>query len=107
MSFPVAAAHVVSVLISWPWADSKRQDHTRLCQEHSLEGSANWTAPATGLAAEMPDNGKDLQCASLPVCLKPLDGRRRQYPRSCTPFSYNDRRSFLLSFFTASPTIER
>ena len=27
MSFPVAAAHVVFVLIAWPWADSKRQDH--------------------------------------------------------------------------------
>ena len=70
-------------------------------------GSANWTAPATGLAAETPDDRKDLECASLPVCLKPSDGRRGQYPKSCTPLLV--RRSSLLpaQLFTASPTIER
>lgn len=98
MSLPVAAPHVVSVLIARPWAGSKRQDHTRLCQEQSLEGSANLTAPATGLASEMPDEGKDLKCASLPVLLKPSDGRRGQDPKSCTPSSYDDRCSSLLSF---------
>jgi hypothetical protein len=45
-----------------------------------LGGSANWTLPAAGLVAEMPDDGKDLECASLLVCLKPSDRRRGQYP---------------------------
>jgi hypothetical protein len=82
VSFPLAVAHVVFVLITWPWADSRRQDHTRLS---FLRGFANWTAPATGLVAETPDDGKDLECASLLVCLKPSEGRRGQYPKSCTP----------------------
>ena len=72
VSFPVTAAHVVFVLIAWPWADSRRQDYKGLS---FLEGFANWTALAAGLVAEMPEDGKDLECASLPVCLKPSDGR--------------------------------
>jgi hypothetical protein len=103
VSFPVAAAHVVSVLIAWPWADSKRQDHHEgsprsISLEDLLRIRQLDRAPATGLAAETPDDGKDLECASLPVCLKPSDGRRGQYPKSCTPSSYDDPRSFLLSF---------
>ncbi|KAG9243674.1 hypothetical protein BJ878DRAFT_543027 [Calycina marina] len=56
-----------------------------LFQEYFLGGSANWTAPAAGLAAETPDDGKALECASLPVCLKPSDGLRGQYPKSYAP----------------------
>ena len=104
VSFPVTAAHVVSVWIAWPWADSRRQDHTRLWQEHSLEGSANWTAPATGLAAETPDDGKDLECTSLSEA---FGWAERAISEVMHPLLV--RRSSLLpaQLFAASPTIER
>jgi hypothetical protein len=85
VSFPFAAAHVAFVLIAWPWADSRRQDYTRLL---FLGGFANWTAPAVGLAAETPDDGKDLEYTCLPVCLKPSNGRRGQYPKVIYPPHY-------------------
>jgi hypothetical protein len=56
VSSPLAAAHVAFVLIAWPWANPRRQDHTRLS---FLGGSTNWTAPAAGLAAETSGDGKD------------------------------------------------
>jgi hypothetical protein len=37
VSFPLAAVHVVFVLIAWPWANLRRQGYTRLCQAHSLK----------------------------------------------------------------------
>jgi hypothetical protein len=95
VSFPVAAAHVVSVLITWPWADSKRQDHTRLCQEHSSEDSPIGPRQMQDWQLRRRTTGRTW---NVPVCLKPSDGRRGQYPKPCTPSSYDDRRSFLLSF---------
>src|SRR3954454_2763338 len=88
----LAAAHVVFVLIAWPWADSRWQDHTRLS---FLGVSANWTAPAAGLAAETPDDGKDLECASLPEAFGRAERARSEVMHP--PSSYDDRRSFLLS----------
>lgn len=79
MSFPLAAAHVVFVLIAWPWADSRRQDHHEgSSKQHFLGGSAE----DLPIAAETPDDGK---LWNMPVCLKLADGQIRQYPRSCTP----------------------
>jgi hypothetical protein len=54
---------------------------------------------AIRLAAKTPDNRKDLEYASLPACLKPLDKQRRQYLELYNPPSlYNNCRSFLLTF---------
>ena len=66
-------------------------------------GSANWTAPAAGLAAETPDYGKDLQCASLP---KAFGRTEREISEVLHPLV---RRWSLVpaQLLTALPTIER
>lgn len=101
MNFPLAAAHVIFVLIAWPCEVAGSYE---TLPGAFLGGSANWTAPAAGLVAETPDDGKDLECASLPE-----DFGRAERATSEVMHPLLVRRSSLLPalLFTASPTIER